>query len=229
MLKESAKEENIEKTVTTIKEEQEAIKPEEETDNDKKIELIENVTTRKPEIISIDNVRKRNIEVKVIDKKVQIEMPLPNLEKGDEEYKLTTQNESCRKLFLKIDEDDPIIKLPNKFELVEKKISKELEIEERVCHGEAMEQLNDVIDEIILAGDNSLKTVLLNEPLEYQSEVKGPMKKNNSFKEKKKILEEFFPTNVEEMLRSRKMLYEAEEKYKEQKMIYLCKKSFVMK
>jgi hypothetical protein len=70
---------------------------------------------------NISKMKGENIEVKVQEKRSQAEIPLPMLTKSDEGYEMLTQDEMCKKLFLKVDEDDPVIKLPDKFEMIEKK------------------------------------------------------------------------------------------------------------
>jgi hypothetical protein len=87
-------------------------------------------------------------------------------------------------------------------------------MEKRVCHSEAMEHLEDAVNEDMLSGDKFLKAVLIRERVTQQSQTENPVKRSSSFKENKEMLERFFMTNVEEMLRSKKILYDAEEKYK---------------
>jgi hypothetical protein len=161
--------------------------------------------------------------VKVQEDKSQEVVQLPTLVKDEKSYKMTTTDETCKKLFLKVDEDDPVIKMSDSCESVVKKVSKELEMEEIVCHGEVMEQVEDIVSNEMLGGDKSLKAILMEERTEV-SEMKKPEKDKSRFKRNKDKLEEFFMTNVQEMLKEKELLYSAEEKFKERKIINSCKK-----
>jgi hypothetical protein len=63
-------------------------------------------------------------------KDAQSEILLPELTKTENGYKFDSSNEMCRKLFLKKDEDDPIMKLNDSFGIVQKKVTREEKMEE---------------------------------------------------------------------------------------------------
>jgi hypothetical protein len=188
-----------------------------------KCSKVETVVMLGRDDIKVENVKKRNISVKpkVVDD--QTEVPLPVLVKDEEGYKLESQNELYKNLFLKVDEDDPVIKKCNDYGTVKKKVSKEEKMEEECCHGDAMGQLEDVVDKEMLSGDKSLKSFLIKERNKTQEDIRETAKKKE-FHKNKETLENFFRTNIEEMMENNRKLTDAREKYKLQKMNYFCSK-----
>jgi SPX domain protein involved in polyphosphate accumulation len=81
--------------------------------------------------------------------------------------------------------------LPDKFEEVNKKISRELEMEERTCHEESMGQLDEIINEEMFPGDKSLKSALIKGRKMEEAKKEKSEKFNSSFEENRNIIEEF--------------------------------------
>jgi hypothetical protein len=133
-----------------------------EPERKKSIELFEMIKVA-PKEINRRKSEKMGIMVKTLEFNDQEVVPLPMLVKEENTYKIVTQNETSKKIFLKENEDDPVIKPCDKFEIVEKKTLEKDEMEERFCHGEAMGQLNDVIDDDMLSRDKSLKAAIIKE------------------------------------------------------------------
>jgi hypothetical protein len=79
-------------------------------------------------------------------------------------------------------------------------------MEKLCCHGDAIGTNLEVIDSNMLEGGYSLKAKIISERKIYSE--KKP------FKERKEVIEEFFKSNVEEMLENRKYILSTEERRK---------------
>jgi hypothetical protein len=87
----------------------------------KPIELLQKQTFEVSTTTHINRTKREKIEVKVKENKKDVAIPLPVIVKDEKRYEVITQNEDYKKLFLKKDDDDPVIKQPDNFERVEKK------------------------------------------------------------------------------------------------------------
>jgi hypothetical protein len=80
----------------------------------------------------------------------------------------------------------------------------EARFEEMTCHGVAMCELKDFVDDSMVGGDMYLKNKIINDRKHFNE--KKP------FKEKRDKLEDFFKTNLEVMLENKKTIMTVEER-----------------
>jgi hypothetical protein len=165
------------------------------------------------------NNNERNIEVNVIFNGKEV-IPPPVLTKTEDGYKVDSQNEIYSNLYLKKDADDPVILVPKELVNIPKKISKEEELEEKCCHGEAIGNNLYKNEDKMLGGDKSLKTFLA----ESKNISEEAIVKRKSFIENKEKLGTFYKTNIENLVEGRCKLAEARERFKFKRQEYLMNK-----
>jgi hypothetical protein len=126
----------------------------------------EKVTEAKVEPIELYNYCNENIirtEVQVNIKFENRTIPPPTLTKTEQGYELKSHDVVYQNLYLKKDEDDPVIVHPNEYTNVVRKVTREEIMEEECCHGEAMGNLEtEKNNPEMLGGDKSLKKFLKN-------------------------------------------------------------------
>jgi hypothetical protein len=101
------------------------------------IELL--ILTRSSFYENIEKVEKRELDVVVknkIDSKVSI--PVMIIEENERKFEIIAQEEISKKLFLKIDEDDPPYKFPDDLSFEPRKETEKEMMEEATCHGAAI-------------------------------------------------------------------------------------------
>jgi hypothetical protein len=103
---------------------------------------------------------------------------------------------------LELKKDDPIIAIPKDFSCPEKKISKEVRIEEMCCHGEAMGKLDDALDKNMMGRDISLTAKIIKDRERHIERIQ--------FEERKSKIEEFSKTNVDLILKNKRIMSSVE-------------------
>jgi hypothetical protein len=168
-------------------------------------------------------VSERNLEVEVkLDNEKIISPPI--LTKTEQGYKLESQSEIYRNIYLKKDEDDPVMMIPKEFAYVKKEATEEEKLEEKCCHGDAMGNLSsESNDSKMLGGDRSLKNFLV----EAKEEVEQATRKREAFQENKEKIETFYKTNIENLLENRNKLADAREKFRLKRIEYLGNKELL--
>jgi hypothetical protein len=155
--------------------------------------MIESVSKRKEElnvVIVRDNQKHNEDDI----------VKFPTIE-IDENRKIKIVTTEENQEFQTVFEDDPVIVIPEKSE-VEKSVETEEErFEEKICHEENYN--SGAEDEQMLGGDFALKVVLKN----LQEKIKV-----SKFQESRKVIEEFFRSNVDSRLSIRKNIIDVEER-----------------
>jgi hypothetical protein len=160
----------------------------------------------------------KKVQVRIAELRKLPEISLPVLTKENGKYNIESSNDMCKKLFLKKDDDDPMIREIDNYETIPERSPTEEEImEEDVCHGNGMWQVKDTIDDEMLPGEGALKSKM-------QKERKEDKAKQDNFNKNREPIEEFFKNNIQEMLENKKKLHNAKEDYVRRKLDHLCRK-----
>jgi hypothetical protein len=96
--------------------------------------------------------------VQKIDEKAKV--PDPKIVKENDNY-VVIKEEHDSELMKILLEDDPIIEIPKDLSFSERKITKEERMEELTCHGDAMDELKDSVEDTMVGRDMSLKNKIL--------------------------------------------------------------------
>jgi hypothetical protein len=112
-----------------------------------------------------------------IDGKVSI--PMTIIEENEGKFEMIAQDETSKKLFLKIDEVDPPYKFPDNLSFEPRKETEEEMMEEATCHDAAMGTLEEAFNEEMLSSDIFLKGIIVEE--RKREENKKGKKYNFSF------------------------------------------------
>jgi hypothetical protein len=143
------------------------------------------IPPKPPLNFNFEKVKSKNIsvknEVKSNEKDIIPEQLIQKNEKGI--YSVTRGVENPN-LIYKIEEDEPKIKIPLQSECSYHQIYRRRSYEILWCHGKAIGNQFELIDNNMLEGDDSVKTKILSERKHYSE--------NKPFKEKKETIEKFF-------------------------------------
>jgi hypothetical protein len=166
----SLTEEKCEEFENFIRPEVENIKVEIDAPNEEK--------KKNPLNFVFNEVKQKIIEVKVAKKDIDNEVvPEPKIIANGGILILKEAKDMFRER-KELMEDDPVIKMPEDLSCLERKVKKEEKVEELTCHGDAIGELKNSVDESMVDGDMSLKGKII--------------KDRGKNIEKKNTLEEFF-------------------------------------
>jgi hypothetical protein len=156
--------------------------------------------------IKFDKPVERNIDVKeFIRQRENGPVVEPTIQKDGRGLFIIINVSDNSEIEVKFEEDERRRKMSVKMKDPVKKKTEE----EKICHGEAIGTRLDLIDDNILDGDYSLKAKIQKERTEKPKQIYNEKK---PFKEKKNAIEEFFKTNVENMIEDRKIRFDRERK-----------------
>jgi hypothetical protein len=174
---------------------------------EKKIQELFNILSDEINVnVVIKTSTKRNIDVEIQSKINGKEIIHDSLitKNKQRHFVIEVNNVVDEEIENKLNGDEPTINMPKKLIYEPRKIPKEEIVEELICHGDALDELKDIVNENMLGDDYSLKIRIEKNRKLYNEK--------NPFKEKKLAIEEFSKTNVKCMLENRKTMIDIEEK-----------------